>query len=45
MSALLTFFRRLVCRHRLGHLVAVEWDGTAVYACAICGKHVSKPLR
>ena len=41
---MMNFFRRLLCRHRQGRLVAVEWDGTAVYECAACGKHVEKPL-
>lgn len=36
--------RGLVCRHTHGRLVAVEWDGTAVYECIACGNHVEKPL-
>lgn len=35
--------RQLLCRHTHGRLVAIEWDGTAVYECVACGKHVEKP--
>jgi hypothetical protein len=44
MKAVIEFARRLLCRHRRGTLVAIEWDGTAVYECCACGKHVRKPL-
>ena len=36
--------KMLFCRHTHGHLVAIEWDGTAVYECTRCGKLVEKPL-
>lgn len=38
------FFMRLVCRHTHGKLVAIEYDGEAVYECAACGKFIRKPL-
>ena len=44
MVALTSFFRRLFCRHRRGYLVAIEWDGTAVYECKACSKHMRIPL-
>lgn len=44
MAALTSFFQRLFCRHRRGYLVAIEWDGTAVYECKACSKHVRIPL-
>lgn len=42
--SMLTFFGRLLCRHTHGRLIGIEFDGTAVYECAACGKHVEKPL-
>lgn len=36
--------RRLLCPHTHGRMVAIEFDGTAVYECAACGKQVEKPL-
>lgn len=44
MAALRRFFRKLFCLHSHGHLVAIEWDGTAVYECKACSKHVRIPL-
>lgn len=44
MKALKVFFTRLMCCHRVGTLVAIEWDGVAVYRCESCGKHIRKPL-
>jgi hypothetical protein len=41
---MMNFLRRLICRHTHGRLVRIEWDGTAVYECVACGKHVEKPL-
>lgn len=41
---MLTFFKRLLCRHTHGKLVAIEFDGEAVYECAACGKRIWKPL-
>lgn len=41
---MLTFFKRLLCRHTHGKLVAIEFDGEAVYECAACGKRIGKPL-
>lgn len=41
---MLLFFKRLLCRHTHGRLVAIEWDGEAVYECAACGKHIRKGL-
>ena len=38
------FLRRLLCSHKRGRMLAIEWDGAAVYECAACGKHVRKPL-
>ena len=35
---------RTTCRHAQGVLVAVEFDGEAVYRCTGCGKHIGKPL-
>lgn len=37
-------YRRLTCKHTHGHLVAIEWDGEAVYECIACGKEVRRPL-
>ena len=37
-------YRRLVCKHTHGHLVAIEWDGEAVYECIACGKDIRRPL-
>lgn len=39
---MMKFLRRLFCRHTHGVLVAIEWDGTAVYECAACGKQIAK---
>ena len=41
---MMTFLRRLLCSHKRGRILAIEWDGAAVYECAACGKHVQKPL-
>ena len=38
------FLRRLFFWHRRGRLVSIEWDGTAVYECDRCGKHIRRPL-
>ena len=38
------FFRRLFCRHRFGRLIAISYDGAAIYECVRCGKHITKPL-
>lgn len=35
---------RMSCSHTHGRLVAIEFDGEAVYECAECGKHIGKPL-
>lgn len=32
------------CRHSQGVLVAIEFDGEAVYRCTGCGKHIRRPL-
>jgi hypothetical protein len=40
----LKFLRRLLCRHTHGRLVAIEWDGTSVYECNVCGKRIAKGL-
>lgn len=37
--------RGMACRHPRGRLVAIEWDGTAVYECDTCGKHISKGVQ
>ena len=37
-------YTRLRCKHTHGHLVAIEWDGEAVYECIACGKLVRRPL-
>ena len=37
-------YRRLMCKHTRGHLVAIEWDGEAVYECIACGKDIRRPL-
>lgn len=42
---MLKFLRRLFCRHTHGRLVAIEWDGAAVYLCEACGKYIRKPLQ
>lgn len=44
MSTMMKFLRRLFCRHTHGRMVAIEWDGTAVYECAACGKRIEKGL-
>lgn len=36
--------RRMLCPHTHGRLVAIEWDGTAVYECTACDKHIYKGL-
>lgn len=36
--------RRMLCPHTHGRMVAIEWDGAAVYECVACGQHVEKPL-
>ena len=36
--------RQLLCPHTHGKLVAIEWDGAAVYECVACGRHVEKSL-
>jgi hypothetical protein len=41
---MMKFLRRLFCRHTHGRMVAIEWDGTAVYECAACGKRIEKRL-
>ncbi len=33
------------CNHTHGRLVAIEFDGEAIYECARCGKYIGKPLR
>lgn len=35
---------RTTCSHTSGVLVAIEFDGEAVYRCTGCGKHIGKPL-
>lgn len=35
---------RTSCNHTHGVLVAIEFDGEAVYKCSDCGKHIGKPL-
>ena len=35
---------RTSCNHTHGRLLAIEYDGEAVYECAACGKHIGKPL-
>ena len=35
---------RTSCNHTHGRLLAIEFDGDAVYECAACGKHIGKPL-
>ena len=30
---MLTFIKRLLCRHTHGFLLAIEYDGSAVYEC------------
>lgn len=44
IAALRLLLRRLFCSHTHGRLIAIEFDGTAVYECTRCGKHVSKGL-
>ena len=41
---MLKFLKRLFCHHTHGRLVAIEYDGEAVYECAACGKHIRKGL-
>jgi uncharacterized C2H2 Zn-finger protein len=41
---MMNFLKRLLCRHKRGHLVRIEWDGEAVYQCERCSKLVRKPL-
>ena len=41
---MMNFLKRLLCRHKWGHLVRIEWDGEAVYQCERCSKLVRKPL-
>jgi hypothetical protein len=43
-AAIVALLRKLLCRHRHGFLLSVEWDGETIYQCAACGKHVRKPL-
>ena len=35
---------RTSCSHTHGVLIAIQWDGVAVYKCTGCGKHIGKPL-
>lgn len=35
---------RTRCPHQHGRLLAIEFDGTAVYECVACGKPIRKPL-
>lgn len=44
MRALKAFFVRLTCPHKVVTLLAIEWDGTVVYRCDRCGKHIRQPL-
>jgi hypothetical protein len=32
------------CNHAHGKLLAIEFDGEAVYECVACGKRIRKPL-
>jgi transposase-like protein len=41
---MLNIIKRLLCRHTHGRLIAIEFDGEAVYECTSCGKTVRKPL-
>lgn len=36
---------RSSCNHTHGRLLAIEYDGEAVYECTGCGKRIGKPLR
>ena len=44
IQRLLAFFKRLLCKHKRGFLLAIEYDGASLFECADCGKHVRKPL-
>lgn len=35
---------RTSCSHAHGRLLAIEYDGEAVYECASCGKHIRMPV-
>ena len=35
---------RTTCNHTQGQLLAIEYDGEAVYKCTACGKHIRVPL-
>lgn len=45
LGRLMACVNRMACPHGLCKLVAIEWDGTAVYECQSCGKHIFKGLR
>lgn len=38
------FLKRLMCRHKRGPLLWIEWDGTSICECSGCGKQIRKPL-
>lgn len=39
-----SWFRRLLCQHNGGRLVAIEYDGTTVHECVTCGKLIRRSL-
>jgi len=41
---MLKFFKRLLCRHTHGRLIAIEFDGESVYVCESCGNVIRVPL-
>ena len=41
---MMKLIRRLLCRHKFGRLLAIEFDGEAVYECCACGKIIRKGL-
>lgn len=38
------FFKRLFCRHRMGRIIDIAWDGETVIQCDRCRKIIRKPL-
>lgn len=44
MSPIPRGLSRLTCSHKYKELMAIEFDGTAIYVCAWCGKYIHVPL-
>jgi hypothetical protein len=41
---MIKFLRQLLCRHKHGRLLAIEFDGATVWQCTACDKHIRRPL-